>query len=108
MGGDADGTDLSGLGAGREQLTPTAVPAFDEAGTDAMRLVRRRLLMPAGNNRPSLGGADVSPADHAGAILSGFEQVYRTLLRHRDELFAANGPLARFAGDEVRVVLRAT
>src|SRR5262249_33233559 len=108
MGGDAEGTDLSGLGAGRELLSPTAVPDFDEAGTDGMRLVRRRVKMPGGHNRPSLGGADVSPADHAGEVLAGFEQVYRTLLRHRDELLAGDGPLARFVGDEVRVVLRAT
>ena len=42
------------------------------------------------------------------AIVSGFTKVYQTLLGHRDELFDIHGPIARFHGDEIRIVLRHT
>jgi lantibiotic modifying enzyme len=41
-------------------------------------------------------------------IVSGFDKMYRCLLSHRNELLADGGPVARFASDEVRVILRAT
>jgi lantibiotic modifying enzyme len=34
--------------------------------------------------------------------------VYRLLLAHQDELLAEDGPLAQFANDEIRVLLRST
>src|ERR1043165_10134146 len=34
--------------------------------------------------------------------------MYRLLLREREDLLARGGPLARFAGDEVRVIVRDT
>ena len=41
-------------------------------------------------------------------IITGFTRVYRLLLEHREELLSAGGPLACFARDPVRVVLRPT
>src|SRR5262249_4714211 len=46
--------------------------------------------------------------DYTEAIARGFTSVYRLLLGLREELLADEGPLARFARDEVRVVLRPT
>jgi type 2 lantibiotic biosynthesis protein LanM len=102
------GIDLSGLGAPGGQLTPFSVPQMENVGTDEMRLRRKHLVMPEAENRPSLQGRDVNVLDHAGAIVAGFTGVYRLFLAHRDDLLAEGGPLARFARDEVRVIVRAT
>ena len=40
------------------------------------------------------------------AIAAGFTAVYQLLLEHREESLADHGPLARFAEDNVRVLVR--
>ena len=102
------GVDMSGLGGTPGQLTPFGVPQWEGTGTDAMRLVRKRVAMPGSHNRPTLDGAEVDPLDYVDALVDGFTGMYRFLLGHRDDLLVADGPLTRFADDEVRVVLRAT
>jgi type 2 lantibiotic biosynthesis protein LanM len=108
FGAESEGVDLSGLGGAAGQLTPQPVPTIDGAGTDEMRVVRKRVAMGAGRHRPSLGGAEPNVLDHAEEIAAGFMAVYRLLLSRRDELLSGDGPLARFGGDEVRVILRPT
>ena len=105
---DNDGLDLSGLGATKGQLTPQGVPYWKQAGTDEMHIARRRMEMPEGQHRPSLNDDEVNLMKYSEAITTGFTSVYKTLLGHRDELLAANGPLASFATDEVRAILRPT
>ncbi len=107
-GADSEGVDMSGLGAAAGQLSPGPVPYLESQGTDEMHVASKHQPMPGGHNRPSLGGADVSVLDHADALADGFARVYHVLLAHRDALLADDGPLARFAGDEVRVILRPT
>lgn len=108
LGADGEGLDVSGLGSSGGQEVPTGAPAWEATGTDEMRVVRKRGLLPKGQNRPTLGEADVNLLDYDEAIVEGFESVYRTLLDHRDELLAAGGPVAAFERDEVRVILRPT
>ncbi|MGH9759878.1 MAG: type 2 lanthipeptide synthetase LanM, partial [Blastocatellia bacterium] len=103
-----DGIDMSGLGGAAGQLTPGPVSSWEDAGTDTMRFARKRMEMPACNNRPSLNGIEVNTFDYTREIVSGFTSMYRLLERDRDDLVSANGPLERFAGDEVRCVLRPT
>ncbi len=105
---ESEGIDLSGLGATAGQLTPFSVPRWEGVGTDEMRLTRKRAEMPGGHNRPTLNGAQVDVMDYAVAIATGFTKVYQLLMKHRAELLSDDGLLARFAGDEVRVILRAT
>ncbi len=105
---ESEGVDISGLGAPAEQLTPGPVPHIEAPGTDAMRLTRKRVPMPGSDNRPSLNSQEVNLLDYADAIAAGFSAMYRLLREHREELLAPQGPLARFAEDETRVVLRAT
>lgn len=105
---ESDGIELSGLGAAAGQMTPYRVPQWDGVGTDEMYLTRKQVEMSGGHNRPTLDGADVNVLDYVEQIMAGFSQVYRLLLRHRDELLSEEGPLARFAEDEVRVILRPT
>src|SRR4051812_39444383 len=105
---ESEGVDVSGLGTVEGQLTPSGVPSWESAGTDEMRFTRQRRSMESARNRPTLEGARVEVQDYAEDIARGFASVYRLLLEHREELLADDGPLARFAQDEVRVILRAT
>lgn len=107
-GDESAGIDLSGLGAATGQPTPNLVPYWENSGTDEMRLARKRSIFPGSNNRPSLNGEQVDVLDHTESIINGFATVYRLILEHRDELLSDEGPLARFADDEVRVLLRST
>jgi type 2 lantibiotic biosynthesis protein LanM len=105
---ESEGIDLSALGAAAGQLAPRPVPFLEGAGTDEMHFTRKRLPLAGSENRPSLNGADVNVLDYTDALVSGFTGMYRLLLDHRDELLARDGPLARFAADEVRCIVRPT
>lgn len=105
---ESEGIDHSGLGAIAGQLNPFSVPHWEGVGTDEMRFSRKRVEMPASQNRPSLNGTDVNVLDNTEAIVAGFANIYRLLLKHRDDLLSDGGPVARFAEDEVRVIVRAT
>lgn len=105
---DGEGIDLSGLGGPAGQLTPYGVPLWDGAGTDEVRIKRERLLHPGAQNRPFLNGIEVDPVAYSDSIVNGFTAIYRLLQKHRHELLSEHGPIARFAGDEVRVILRNT
>ena len=100
-----EGVDMSGLGSAARQLTPHAVPHWENLDTDEMRVVRRRMEMAGSANRPSLNGSEVNAFDHAGAVADGFSSMYRTLLSHRDEFLSQ---VNRFSDDEVRVIVRPT
>ena len=102
------GVDLSGLGGGAGQFTPFAVPNWEARGTDHVHLGMKSIEVPPAENRPSLRGAEVDALDFEPAIVRGFERAYRLLRAHRGELLGPSGPIGRFAGDEVRVILRPT
>jgi type 2 lantibiotic biosynthesis protein LanM len=102
------GIDLSGLASAPGQLSPHPVPCWLGEGTDEMRLTRQRVEMAGGENRPSLNGAEVNALDYVDAIEAGFASLYHCLLGHQDELLSDEGPIARFAEDEVRVIVRPT
>ena len=104
----SEGVDLSGLGADAGQLYPQPVPFWENAGTDAMQLSRKRMTIPGGRHRPSLNGQTASALDHAGEIEAGFTELYRLLQEHRESLLSTEGVLGRFDGDEIRVILRPT
>ncbi len=102
------GIDVSGLGGEAGQMTPRPVLQLLDPGTDRMRFARRQVELPAAANQPRLADAEIHPHHHADAIAGGFAGAYRLLLAGRGELLAPGGPLAAFAGAEVRVILRAT
>ena len=106
--GEQQGIDLSGIGAEGGQVTPQPVPYWEGGGTDEMRLARKRMTIGAALNRPTLGGVEVNAVDYTEAIIAGFTRIYRLLLECRDELLADDGPLVRFANDQVRILLRPT
>ena len=103
---DSPGVDMSGLGGQAGQVNPHRLVGWNAAGTDAMRLDRRRVELPVSENRPRLGDREVDVLDHRSAVVTGFTGMYRLLCRHRDALLAEQLP--RFADDEIRVVVRST
>ncbi|HYO92706.1 MAG TPA: type 2 lanthipeptide synthetase LanM, partial [Pyrinomonadaceae bacterium] len=102
------GVDLSGLGASAGQLTPCDIPYWEQDGTDEMHIARKRMTMPTGRNRPFLNGREVDTLEYGDAIVRGFTDTYRLVLKHREELLAEDGPLAAFLDDEVRIIVRPT
>jgi len=101
-------SDYSGLGAASGQPMPDATPFWEGTGTDEMRLTRGRGRLPGSQNRPTLAGREIDPLDYRDAVLTGFTALYRLLWEHRQALLAGDGPLARFAEDEVRFIARPT
>lgn len=107
-GAGSEGIDISGLGAEQEQQTPFGVPRWESAGTDEMRVVFRQVTIPGGANRVQLNGRSIEVTDYVDAVATGFTRAYRLLQLHRNELLATDGPLARFVGNDVRVIVRPT
>jgi type 2 lantibiotic biosynthesis protein LanM len=88
---------LDAPGPRRERHSP-----FRNVNTDAMAFATEP--EPAGAEAPGRGAL----AAHIEAFVGGFADLYRFLLRHRDALVAADGPLAAFRGLPVRVLLGST
>lgn len=111
---DFAGVDLSGLAEAAGKPTPQPVLTWEQAGTDEMRVVRERVPMPGGHNVPFVAqpedeqAREIEAAEHTEDLASGFADVYRLLVDRRAALLAPAGPLARFAADPVRAVLRPT
>lgn len=103
-----EGIEISGLGGKEGQLSPDRIPYLENIGTDEMRVTRQRMKMSGDQNQPTLNSIEVNVLDYVEEIIDGFTNIYQLLLRHRNELLLDNGLLARFAEDEVRVVLRPT
>jgi type 2 lantibiotic biosynthesis protein LanM len=103
---DYEGIDLSGLNGKAGQLSPTPAVGWQGIGTDQMQLVRQRIPLGGSLNRPTLNGQAVEACDYIVPLMDGFRQVYKLLIAHREELIDA--PLAAFAQDEIRLIVRAS
>ncbi|MFI6029885.1 type 2 lanthipeptide synthetase LanM family protein [Amycolatopsis magusensis] len=106
--GEHGSLDVSGAGGQSGVDYPTDVPVWLAAGTDRMRLVPGRVPMTGARNRPVLRGVAADLLDHREALLAGFRTGYDVLAERAEELSAEHGPLARFAGEEIRLVVRDT
>ncbi|MBW4564991.1 MAG: type 2 lantipeptide synthetase LanM family protein [Mojavia pulchra JT2-VF2] len=105
---ESEGIEMSGLGGKSGQMTLHTVPYLEAMGTDEMRVARERMPISGSNNRPTLNDVEVNVLDYAEAIITGFTTIYQLLLQYRNELLSKNSPLAVFAEDEVRFILRPT
>lgn len=103
-----EAVDVSALGAAPGQRLPKSRPQWQEPGTDQMRLVYRRTGRVSAWHRPHLQDRPAPVADSLDSLLAGFEETYRLILCRRDVWLAADGPLAQFTEDEVRVFCRPT
>lgn len=99
------GVDLSGLTGQEGQMTPRPMLATTDGGRDTMRMERRRLKIPAGENRVRVAGRDVQATEFAAPLEAGFRRLYALLAEHREELAAR---LETFAGCEMRLLFRNT
>jgi type 2 lantibiotic biosynthesis protein LanM len=107
--GDSIGMELSGIGYSAGQVTENVLQWTSE-GTDEMAAVKQSFLTPSGHNRPNLDGTEIDVREYAEPIISGFTRTYDLFQANRAEMlsFDDDGPLSRFAHDEIRVVPRAT
>jgi type 2 lantibiotic biosynthesis protein LanM len=103
-----DWVDMSALGYSDEQLTPMPVANWARAETDRMRLIYKRTKMPPGFSLPQFEGQQVQSAAYTDDVVQGFVQAYELLQKLKTELLAPQGPLAAFAGQPARRVLRDT
>jgi type 2 lantibiotic biosynthesis protein LanM len=106
--GEHGALDVSAFGAETGAEYPVELPRWADAGTDSMRLVRGRVPFAGGTNRPVLAGGAVDPNLYRESLLSGFRVGYESIVDHRDGLTGGDGLLAGFAGEEIRLVMRAT
>lgn len=97
--------DLSGLGGKEGQVLPQPVLVTENAQQDTMRLVRGQVRTQGSNNRPRFNGKPANAADFVEEMAQGFEETYRLLVRHREELAAR---LRDFADVEIRHIVRPT
>ncbi len=102
----AHGMELSGLGGAPGQTTELL--QWVSEGTDEMAAVKQPFRMPGAQNRPSIAGADIDLRDYTEQIIAGFSRMYDLLCSQKRDLLSGSGPLAAFAQDEVRIVVRAT
>ena len=107
---------MAGPEATRPHRAVVRLPTVVASGTDRMRieLAYPDEVAPAdgpSRDADSPTGADVGlvrPREQVEQVVRGFTEVYHLLAEHRDELAAPDGPLAAFASDEVRVLVRDT
>ena len=104
------GVNLSGLGGDFAQVSPREGTHWFHTGTDEMHMGRKHgtIAGKEGHNLPILNGQQVSVLEHREAFVAGFTATYQLLLQHRAELQASDGPLARFADNELRLLVRPT
>lgn len=103
------GVDLSSLTLTDGQEAPRDVIEWKSRGTDRLRQYRtRRMLVSDDANLTSLAGVPVPVDDFERSLFSGFEDAYRIIGDHKDELLAPGSVLGAFASLESRLVLRST
>ena len=76
--------------------------------SDSIHFQEEPSFRSVGRHQTRIGDTVLDPADYAPMLLEGFADAYRCLLRHRDELMSASGPLHACAGGLARVTLRPT
>ncbi|MBW4573955.1 MAG: type 2 lantipeptide synthetase LanM family protein [Aphanothece sp. CMT-3BRIN-NPC111] len=100
--------DLSGLGSTAIQQSPRKVLRWRSINTDDMYLQYETVTFPLEKNVPRLGDIALSANDYQAQIATGFEQMYRFLMAHKDVLVAPDSPLAAMQEQQVRFIFRAT
>ncbi len=106
--GQNAGIDLSGFSEVQDQLTPIPVLEIENAGTDEMIFVRKKVSFTGASNMPTLKGKSVRAVDYSAEISEGFQLLYTTLLQNKHELICESGPLDFFKGVETRIIFRET
>ncbi len=98
--------DINTPGGHEGQQIPQSAMHWASVGTDQMHLAREAHTLPDKNNRPKLDGNDIDPLEYQHCLVAGFERMYRLLISRSKKLTSV--PLARFASDEIRWMIRPT
>lgn len=105
---DHEGVDIGGMGSPEGKLSPRKMLHWEEQGQDTMHHGRARVVMKGAKNLPVLHGEVMTHHHFQDALCDGYRRMCRLLMSERDAVLAPDGPLRRFAGDEIRVLLRST
>ncbi|MGH9162858.1 MAG: type 2 lanthipeptide synthetase LanM family protein [Vicinamibacteraceae bacterium] len=100
--------DVGGLrGSGRGA---TALPSrvWKNLGSDAIDCVEQSTFETRVGNQVILDGRVQRPDDYLDEVCRGFDETYRFVMAHRDELGAFDGPLSGFSRHVSRVLPRTT
>jgi len=100
--------DISALGNVDIQPTPISMPVWRFINTDDMQQGYEKIHTDLAANIPVLNGVALSPNNYIHELVTGFEQMYRFLMKHRKALLAPDSPLAAFGSQQVRFLFRPT
>ncbi|WGV27156.1 type 2 lanthipeptide synthetase LanM family protein [Halotia branconii] len=106
VGNDLLSIDMSGLGKLDEQTVPSLV--WKHINTDGMTMDYEAVCFTSKANVPTLDRVPVAPKQFIDEIVTGFEQMYRWLILHREKLLSPDSPLMLFANRECRLLFRNT
>jgi type 2 lantibiotic biosynthesis protein LanM len=98
--------DMSGLGKVEEQTVPSL--RWKHINTNGMVMDYEAISFSPKANVPTLNGVPVAPKQFIDEIVTGFEQMYRWLMLHREKLLSQDSPLISFADQECRLLFRNT
>lgn len=108
MSGSSGVIEVGGLGGRQGQFYPNPVPAWQRAATDEMHVGEQRLAMPPGQNLPHHAGVTAEPTRFVEELVEGFQEMYRLLRAHTEELTRPEGPIGAFHDVPVRHVVLPT
>lgn len=100
--------DISALGNVDIQPTPIPMPVWRFINTDDMQQGYEKIHTHLAANIPVLNGVALSPNNYIHELVTGFEQMYRFLMKQRKALLAPDSPLAAFGSQQVRFLFRPT
>lgn len=98
----------AGLHPVEERVVTERGRGWSGLGTDAIEPVPVPVVTRPLANVPALDGRPTSPQEFAVALVAGYRSTWGRLLDARDRLLAADGPLGRFAGVPLRLLVRAS
>ncbi|MEH2382707.1 MAG: type 2 lanthipeptide synthetase LanM family protein [Nostoc sp.] len=101
-------SDFSGLGSVEIQPIAVPMPVWKFINTDDMYQGYEKIDRPVEANIPILNGVALSPNNYINELVSGFEQMYRFLIREREALLGSDSALAAFRFQQVRFIFRPT
>lgn len=99
---DEDLDNMAGFSVHRASVD-IETQRFTNVNTDRMDMETVTLTDREGSNLPVLDGEVVDPRDHSGALVEGFEEMYRFLLDNEAAVLAEGGPVDRLADRETRL-----
>lgn len=100
--------DVSGLGSQPGRRGASQHKVWEHINTDQMSLSYERTEHVIGRGSLSLNGHAVNASEYVDEIITGFEEMYRKLIGHRDWLCSEEGLLGRMKGCAPRIIFRDT